>query len=77
MSKFANQMQRESEEFIFLDEFIQVDGKEFEGDALVTAEHKGIQHVNNVHVVLLILQTKRKQRKKERKEGKEDEWRKD
>ena len=55
MGKLADQLETESLKLVLLDQFVQVDGQQFEGDAHVIAEDKTVVQVNNVHLVVLVL----------------------
>lgn len=55
MGKLADQLQAEALELILLDQLIQVDGEQLEGDADVVAEDEAIVQVNDVHLIVLVL----------------------
>jgi len=53
--KLADQSQAEPLELVLLDQFVQVHGQKFEGDADVVAEGKRLDHVDDVVYVVLVL----------------------
>lgn len=55
MRKLPHQLQAEPHKFILLDQFIQVDGEELERDARVGTEGEVVEHVYNVHGIILVL----------------------
>ncbi len=55
MSKLSHQLQRESLEFVLLDQLVQVDTQKLEGDAGVGAKDKVVEHVDDVVGVVLVL----------------------
>lgn len=55
MAKFTYQLQAEALKFVLLYQFVQVNRQQFECNAHMIAKGKRIQHVNDVHCVILVL----------------------
>lgn len=55
MRKLAHELQTEALEVVLLDELVQIDAEQFEGDAHVAAEGERVEHVDDVHGVVLVL----------------------
>ena len=55
VSKLSHQLQRESLEFVLLDQLVQVDAQQFKRDASVGAKDEMVEHVDDVVGVFLVL----------------------
>ena len=55
VSKLSHQLQRESLEFVLLDQLVQVDAQQLESDASVGAKDEVVEHVDDVVGVVLVL----------------------
>jgi len=53
--ELAHELQTEALEVVLLDELVQIDAEQFEGDAHVAAEGERVEHVDDVHGVVLVL----------------------
>ena len=55
VGELADELEAESLELVLLDELVQVDAEELEGDAGVVAERKVVEQVDDVVSVVLVL----------------------
>lgn len=55
VAEFSDQLEAEPLEFVLFDEFVEVDGEQFESDAHVIAEGERVEHVDDVHGVVFVL----------------------
>lgn len=55
MRELLHELHTEAQELVLLDQLVQVNTEQFEGDAHVVTERKRIEHVNDIHRVVLIL----------------------
>ena len=55
VSKLSHQLQRESLEFVLLDQLVQVDTEQLESDASVGAKDEMVKHMDNVIGIVLVL----------------------
>lgn len=55
MRKLTHQLQAKALEFVLLNQLVQIDREQLESDACVISERKRVEHVYDVHRVVLIL----------------------
>jgi len=55
VGEFSHQLKREALELVLLDELVEVDAEQLEGDAHVAPEHEVVVHVDQVEGIVFVL----------------------
>ena len=55
VGELAHELKTETLKLVFLNEFVEVHGEEFESDADMIPEHETVQHVNDVVRIFFVL----------------------